>query len=238
LVVGSGVHQKVVSQGSPKWYAVLLNRMDERVRQFTATGATVIMLTQAPFYDSGNPVGPTPQDKDFERLNAFLTEFAERTPHVRLVHLAARVCPSGPPCPLVVDDVVPRGDGAHYTTSGALWVARWLLPQLGIATLDRPDTALPIMTILKPTNGAVLKGTSPLFAVASFNVGKTSVDFEITGNSLRNADIGDAVFSQGFWMLSWNTSSVPDGIYTLRSVASNSAGARSTSKGVTVRVSN
>ena len=186
----------------------------------------------------GIHLGPTHQDKTFERLNAWLTEFAAHTPHVRLVDLAARVCPSGPPCPLVVDDIASRGDGAHFTTSGALWVARWLMPQLGIAALDRPDTALPTMTIFKPANGAVLKGTSRLFALASFNVGMTTVDFEITGSSLRNADIGDAVFSQGFWTLSWNTSSVPDGTYTLRSVAFNSAGARSTGKGVTVRVSN
>ncbi len=196
------------------------------------------MLTQAPFYDSGNPAGPTLQDESFERLNALLTEFAARTPHVRLVDLAARVCPSGPPCPLVVDDVAVRGDGAHFASSGALWVARWLMPQLGIAALDRPDSALPVMKIVKPGNGDVLKGTSPLFSLASFNVGMAKVDFEITGNSLRNDDIGDAVSSHGFWTFSWNTSSVPDGTYTLRSVASNSAGARSASKGVTVRVSN
>ena len=171
LLVGSGAHQKVVTQGSPQWSAVLLKRMDERVRQLTATGATVVMLTQAPFYDSGNPVGPTPSDEDFERLNALLTKFAAHTPHVRLVDLAARVCPSGPPCPFVVDDVAARSDGAHYNTTGALWVARWLMPQLGIAALDRPDTALPIMTIVKPTNGAVLKGKSRLWAVSSFNVG-------------------------------------------------------------------
>ena len=80
LVVRSGAQQKVVDQGSPRWYAVLLKRMEERVRRFTATGATVIMLTQAPFYDSGNPVGPTNQDETFERLNALLTEFAVAHP--------------------------------------------------------------------------------------------------------------------------------------------------------------
>jgi peptidoglycan/LPS O-acetylase OafA/YrhL len=238
LVVGSGKHRQVVAAGSPQWYAILQKRMDQRVRQFTATGATVVMLTQPPFSDLGNPTGPTPQDKTFERLNAFLTEFAAHTPHVRLVDLAARVCPSGPPCPLVVDDIALRGDGAHYTGDGSLWVARWLMPQLGIAALDRPVTALPVMRMIKPGNGAVLKSTSLVVSIAAFTTGVSKVDFEITGHSLRNTVIGDAVQEDGLWALSWNTRSVADGVYTLRSVAYNSAGDRSPSKGVRVRVSN
>jgi peptidoglycan/LPS O-acetylase OafA/YrhL len=236
LVVGSGKHRRVLTPGSRQWYAVLQKRIDERVRRFTATGATVVMLTQAPF--AGVPGQQTPQDMDFERLNALLTQFASTHSKVKLVNLAARVCPSGPPCPLVVDGLSARGDGEHYTTEGSLWVARWLMPQLGITALDRPVAALPTIKILKPVNGAVLKGASPLVAVEAFNIGVANVDFVATGNSLRHAVIGDAVLTDGYWALDWNTNSVPDGTYTLRSVASNSAGDQSTSKAITVRVSN
>jgi peptidoglycan/LPS O-acetylase OafA/YrhL len=238
LAVGSGSHQKVLTAGSPQWYAVLRERMEERVGQLTASGATVVMLREPPNVDLGKPGGPTPRDEAFERLNALLTQFAAHTPHVRVIDLASYVCPSGPPCPLIVDGLDPRGDGAHYTSDGSLWVARWLMPQLGIAALDKPNNPLPAMTMLKPASGTVLKGTRLLVAIPSFNVGVAKVTFEITGNSLHNAEIGNALFAHGFRYLYWNTTSVPDATYTVRSVAYNVAGGDSVSKGITVRVSN
>ncbi len=138
IVVGSGTHQRVLVQGSAPWETVLLQRMTQRIRQFEATGATVVLLTQPPFAES-RAAGPTPADRDFERLNQLEAQVAARLPHVKLVDLAARVCPSGPPCPLVVDKVWARGDGRHYTTIGSLWVAQWLVPRLGIRSwVDNP----------------------------------------------------------------------------------------------------
>ena len=102
LVSGSGADQKVLTPGSPQWYATLRERMQQRVRRLTASGATVVLLTQPPFVDFGKTGGPTSQDKDFERLNAFLSEFAAHTPHVELIDLSRLVCPSGPPCPMDV----------------------------------------------------------------------------------------------------------------------------------------
>ncbi len=49
IVVGSGTHQRVLVQGSAPWETVLLQRMTQRIRQFEATGATVVLLTQPPF---------------------------------------------------------------------------------------------------------------------------------------------------------------------------------------------
>jgi peptidoglycan/LPS O-acetylase OafA/YrhL len=238
LVVGSGTNQKVLTKGSPQWYALLRSRMQRRVRQLTATGATVVMVTQPPFAGDGHPSGPTQQDEDFERLNAFLTEFAAHTPHVRLINLAAYVCPSGPPCP---QDLGMRYDGAHYGSNGSLRVAQWIMPQLGIAALDKSATAqplLPTMRTIFPANGKVLGAKQTLVALASFNLGVTKVEFEVTGNSLRSAPIGTATLVHGFWALSWNTTRVPNGTYTVRSVAYNSAGGHSVSKIITVRVAN
>jgi peptidoglycan/LPS O-acetylase OafA/YrhL len=238
LIVGRGAEQRVVAQGSAQWRSELLKRMEVRLRQFTATGATVVMLTQPPFFDGGHPAGPTPKDKDFERLNALLTDVAARVPHVRMVDLASYVCPSGPPCPLGVDNVWVRADGAHYSSEGALWVARWLMPQLGIGVLNKQVNPLPLMKVVGLSNGEILKGTKPIVAVASFNLGGFGVEFQVTGTSLRNAVIGRAVFSHGLWGLYWNTHDVPSGTYVLRSVAFDPAGHRSVSKGITVRVAN
>ena len=236
LEVGSGADQKVLAPGSPQWYAVLFKRMEERVRQFTARGATVVMLTQPPFVVGNHE--PTPQDEDFERLNSLLTDFAVRTPHVRVIDLAAHVCPSGPPCPTVVDNVWVRADGAHYSSEGSLWVARWLMPQLGIAALDTPNDSLPVMKVVGLGNGAVVRGTRPLLATAPYQFGVGRVEFEITGSGQTSATIGPAASGHGLWGVYWHTKDVPNGTYVVRSIAYNSAGDRSISPGITVRVAN
>ncbi len=159
LSIGNGAHQQTLPAGSPEWSTVLLSRMGQRVREFTATGATVVMVTQPPFVDQGRPTGPTAQDESFLRLNNLLVAFARNQPHVKVVDLADYVCPSGPPCPLVVDDVWARGDGAHYTKDGSLWVARWLMPKLGIPSLDHPVAALPTVRVVGLPEGAVLTGS-------------------------------------------------------------------------------
>jgi hypothetical protein len=238
LVVGSGFGQKLLVQGSSQWNAVLLQRMERRVRQFTMTGATVVMLTQPPYVDFGKPTGPTRDDEDFERLNALLAKFARNKPHVELIDLASYVCPSGPPCPLLVDGVFVRGDGAHYTGEGSLWVARWLMPRLGIKALDRPTNPLPVMKVAKPSNGTVVKGLQLLDATAPFNIGVSKDEFRVTGGPLHNVVIGTATLTKYGWFLFWNSTRVPNGTYTVRSVAYGADGDRSTSPGITVKVAN
>jgi hypothetical protein len=232
------VHQKVLPTGSPQWYSVLKRRMEDKVRQFTALGATVVLLTQPPDYDPGNPSGPTQSDRDFERLNRLITDFAARTPGVKVVDLAGHVCPSGPPCPLLVDNVWVRGDGQHYSSEGALWAARWLMPQLGIPALEHAATPPPTVTMLRPSNGAVLNGALALVARTSFSVGVARVQFQVTGGTLRKAVVSPAFELNGFWGARWDTRNVPDGTYKVRSMAFNSAGNSSLSKAVTVKVMN
>jgi peptidoglycan/LPS O-acetylase OafA/YrhL len=238
LVSGSGSDQKLLTPGSSQWYSVLRKRMEQRLRKFTATGATVVMLTQAPFVPLGSNAGSTAQDESFARLNELMVEIARQTPHVEVIDLAAHVCPTGPPCKLLVDHVFVRGDGKHYTAEGSLWVARWLMPQLGIPALDEVNNALPSVRMADLANGAVLKGQHGLAAVTAFNLGVSRVDFEITGAKLHDAVIGAGTFSPFGWALKWNTRSVPNGTYVVRSVVFNAAGVSRASKGVVVRISN
>jgi hypothetical protein len=83
-------------------------------------------------------------DTEQERMNALLRRVAARFPqHVAVVNLQTRVCPSGPPCVYIVlrrgatqrqtaiDSV--RPDGVHYLGAGALWTAKWLVPQISDA---------------------------------------------------------------------------------------------------------
>ncbi len=236
LEIGAGDHRTAVLQGSAQWYAVLQHRMEARARALTASGATLVMLTQPPFYDFGSRSIPTPNDVDFERLNSLLTQFASSNPHVRMINLAARVCPSGPPCPLGLGSVWVRGDGEHYSTEGSLWVARWLLPQLGIKALDKPLTPLPSIEIVAPKDGETVTGVSPLAATTSFNLGVAKVEFHATGPAIGSVVIGRAVLKSDLWGLHWNTVHMPAGSYEVRAVAYDSAGHRSVSRGVEIRV--
>ena len=238
LVVGSGRQQHIIEPGSAQWDSVLTQRMTARVKLLTAKGATVIMLTQAPFVHLNKVTGPTSDDENFLRLNTFLRSFAAHTPHVRVLDLSSYLCSSGPPCPLVVDSVWVRGDGAHYTTEGSLWAARWILPQVGVTALRHTDNALPVMRLAGVSNGQTVRGSRYIAGFAPFHVGITGVDITATSASGVETKVGSTVFWRNLWILHWNSSTLPNGTYTLRCTAYNAAGDHSTSKGVTVHVAN
>jgi peptidoglycan/LPS O-acetylase OafA/YrhL len=138
---------KVVDSGSAEWRSVMLQRMDDRVGKFLATGAKVILLSEPPSVHSGSQTRPNANDIQYERMNALLKKVAARHPNqVAVVDLEARVCPSGPPCPYVVDGFGSTGstiaaatsktirpDTIHYTPASSLWVAEWLVPRITAA---------------------------------------------------------------------------------------------------------
>ena len=66
----------------------------------------------------------------------------------------------------------------------------------------------------------------------------TSVRFEITGGTLRDHIISTSRKTDVGWLGAWNTATVPDGTYTLQSVASYGKGKTVTSPGITITVGN
>jgi hypothetical protein len=94
----------------------------------------------------------------------------------------------------------------------------------------------PITTVDQPANGAVLSGTQGLDAGAS--PGVTSVVYEISGGSINHALVATAIPSIIGWVARWNTTSVPNGTYTLQSVASYAGGVTGVSSGTTITVAN
>ena len=93
----------------------------------------------------------------------------------------------------------------------------------------------PTTNVVLPSNAATLSGTAILDAAAS--PGVTKVQYEVTGGSLSNAVIATATPTIYGWLASWNTTTVPNGTYTLQSVAS-SGGLKGTSPGITITVDN
>ncbi len=101
------------------------------------------------------------------------------------------------------------------------------------------DNPPPTTSIVVPSNGASVSGSQVgLDASASLNMGVNQVQFTLTGGSLDNAVIATATPSYYGWVATWNSTTVPDGTYTLESEASDTAGLQGVSPGVTVVVDN
>jgi hypothetical protein len=99
------------------------------------------------------------------------------------------------------------------------------------------NNARPTTSVLIPSTGATVKGTQvTLDATASSGVSK--VGYELSGGSLNDSVIATATPTLYGWLASWNSQSVPDGTYTLQSVASYAGGVTGVSPGISVTVSN
>jgi hypothetical protein len=111
----------------------------------------------------------------------------------------------------------------------------------GVSTTSAPITITvsnppPSTTVLLPSNGSTQSGIKYLDASASANV--TTVVFEISGGTLTNQVISGSTPTIYGWIGGWNTATVPNGTYTLQSVASYANGASGTSPPITIVISN
>ena len=108
---------------------------------------------------------------------------------------------------------------------------------IGSATTSAATlTVTPNTSVILPSGGAALSGSQILDAAAS--PGVTQVQFQLTGGTLNNAIIATATPTNYGWLANWNSTSVPNGNYTLQSVASFAGGGSGTGPGVTVTVNN
>ncbi len=93
------------------------------------------------------------------------------------------------------------------------------------------DTTPPTTSLTAPANGATVSGTITVSANASDNVGVTNVEF-YRGTTLIGSD------STSPYSISWDTTSVTNGSYSLTSRAYDAAGNNASSTAVSVTVSN
>jgi len=101
-----------------------------------------------------------------------------------------------------------------------------------VSNAPPPDTTLPTVSITSPASAAIVGGTINVTASASDNVGVVGVQFKYNGINL-GAEATTAPYS-----VSTNTTTVPNGSYTLTAVARDAAGNVRTSAPVTITVSN
>ena len=96
----------------------------------------------------------------------------------------------------------------------------------------------PTTSVVLPSSGASLTGGQWLDAVASDYGKVTSVDFLLTGGTFNQAVITTGTATAYGWIGGWDTRTVPDGSYTLQSVAYDAAGLSTYSAGVAITVNN
>jgi Bacterial Ig domain len=96
----------------------------------------------------------------------------------------------------------------------------------------------PMTSILSPTNGQTLRGNVFLFATASNTYGINSVRFVVSANGAVTRAVGKGFRTSIGWLGAWNTRTVPNGSYALRSIAYAPGGQRGASAPRKVEVDN
>ena len=95
-----------------------------------------------------------------------------------------------------------------------------------------------LSSIARPSNYSRLSRTAIVDARVIDTLGVTSVEFRVSGGSLHNALIGTGKHSPYGWILLWDTTTVANGTYSLRSVLVRAGGTNAPSLPVTVFVRN
>ena len=97
----------------------------------------------------------------------------------------------------------------------------------------------PTTALLLPAKGSSVSGSQVILSArASDNVPVATVEFHLTGGSLNNALIATGTQSPYGWLAYWDSTTVPDGTYTLQSDAYDTAGNQGVSTAETVIVEN
>jgi hypothetical protein len=133
-------------------------------------------------------------------------------------------------------DTTSVANGSYTLDSVATDVEGFTAQSAGI-TVD-VNNPPPSTLVGLPAPGAPVSGNQYLDASAS--PGVTQVQYEISGgpNNYINKVISGSTPTYYGWIGGWNTSSVPNGTYTINSVASYAGGVSGTSPSVTFTVAN
>jgi Putative Ig domain/Bacterial Ig domain len=101
-------------------------------------------------------------------------------------------------------------------------------------TLEIP----PSTSVLAPTAATTLQGSAYVDASAYSLNGIAGVQFEVSGGAITDKVVGTGTLTPFGYLAQWNTTSVPNGTYTLQSVATDQQGLKGVSAPVTVTVTN
>ncbi len=104
---------------------------------------------------------------------------------------------------------------------------------------SRP-VSVPLQTkVIVPSNGTTVRGSRVTLDASTAGTNDiTSVRFVVTSALLSNHVVGNAALTLDGWITNWNTITVPNGSYTLQSIATERGGMTAISPGIVVTVDN
>jgi hypothetical protein len=123
-------------------------------------------------------------------------------------------------------------NGSHTITAVARDAAGNTTTSAPVTVTVANDTTAPTVAITSPASGATVSGTISVNADAADNIGVAGVRFFV---GILEIGVEDTTVP---YEVSWNTTTLSDGTYTLIAVARDAAGNKASSTGITVTVSN
>jgi hypothetical protein len=100
-------------------------------------------------------------------------------------------------------------------------------------------TNVPATAVSVPSNGSSVSGSKVALDATASDLSKiTKVTFHLTGGSLNGALIATAIPTLVGWAATWDSTTVPNGTYKLRSQARDAVGVWALSPPITVKVAN
>ncbi len=137
-----------------------------------------------------------------------------------------------------------QGANSTSLTTGTLtpsengWRVRAVFTNhVGSATTNNAEiTVAPTISVALPANGATVSAGQWLDASASSGV--TQVVYQLTGGTLDHTVIATATPTIVGWLAGFDTTTIPNGSYTLQGVATYPGGSTGASAGVTITVNN
>jgi hypothetical protein len=128
------VDGRTISFGTPAWTALVRHAVDDAITALRSARSPIFVF-DVPCYPNRDAALPLPERSDPTRikaLNEILQRATDGVPGVHFVKFAALVCPNGHHLESVHGDDIWQGDGVHLNEPGAVFVWRWLLPQIKV----------------------------------------------------------------------------------------------------------
>jgi peptidoglycan/LPS O-acetylase OafA/YrhL len=132
-VLDYSVQGRLMPVGTPERDALFLSELDAAADLLTSRGSKLVVLT-VPYFSRPEVDTATIwtefQPWRVDSINALYRAWVKDNPdRATLIDLNRRVSPGGQYAD-IIDGIQVRGDGVHFTATGAVWVSEWLNPQL------------------------------------------------------------------------------------------------------------
>jgi len=217
-------------------YLVVLDRSTQpatdsihRIRWLPGvTAAVAILICVQAILGTGNGISDANGYRQYEVMGAIVTANIQRAPN----GLVTSQLGAGYETADFIRRMANDARVQHlslFSTADISWYSRQKLP------VNRTP---PTTSLIKPAAGEVLRGKLFLLATASDPFGINKVQFELNTNNRNPTVISQGSATPFGYLGGWDTRSVPDGVYSIRSIAFSPGGLTGLSRWTVVKVAN